>query len=225
MLPPETDRFWLTTAPDRGDSMKLPTLRTALNVMALLTPVAAAALVVPAAQAHFRLDAPSSWIAQDDKGDPQKMAPCGGTMADGGTRTGAVTDLQGGSELRLAITETVFHPGHYRVALARRINLLPPDPVAVMKETDRGPRSDHGVIDPAPQPPVLVDGLWKNQERRLGPLETTLTLPNVDCEGCVLQILQFMENHPGFREGGFSYHHCAIVNITADPSKPLASGW
>jgi len=41
----------------------------------------------------------------------------------------------------------------------------------------------------------------------------------------VLQILQFMENHPGFREGGFSYHHCAIVNITADPSKPLASGW
>jgi hypothetical protein len=23
------------------------------------------------------------------------------------------------------------------------------------------------------------------------------------------------------REGGFSYHHCAVLNITADPAKPL----
>jgi hypothetical protein len=22
------------------------------------------------------------------------------------------------------------------------------------------------------------------------------------------------------REGGFSYHHCAVLNITADPAKP-----
>lgn len=203
----------------------LPSAMSAYRVLSAFAAFTALALPAAPAAAHFRLEAPASWIAQDDKGDPQKMAPCGGTMADGGTRTGVVTDLQGGSELRLAITETVFHPGHYRVALARRINLLPPDPVAVMKETERGPRSDHGIIDPSPQPPVLVDGLWQNQERRTGPLETTVTLPNIDCEGCVLQILQFMENHPGFREGGFSYHHCAIVNLKRDPAKPLASGW
>jgi hypothetical protein len=29
-----------------------------------------------------------------------------------------------------------------------------------------------------------------------------------------------MMEHPGFREGGFSYHHCAVLNITADPAKP-----
>ncbi len=182
-------------------------------------------LVALDAQAHFFLVSPASWIEQDEQGDPQKMAPCGGTMADGGIRTGAVTDVQGGSMLRLAINETVFHPGHYRVALARRINLLPEDPAAVMKETDKGPRSDHAEIDKNPQPPVLVDGLWQNQERRTGPIETEIKIPNIDCEGCVLQVIQFMEGHPGVREGGFSYHHCAVVNITADKSAPLDANW
>ena len=197
--------------------MKKNTLQAAL----LLT----LGLVALDAQAHFFLVSPASWIEQDEQGDPQKMAPCGGTMADGGIRTGAVTDVQGGSMLRLAINETVFHPGHYRVALARRINLLPEDPAAVMKETDKGPRSDHAEIDKNPQPPVLVDGLWQNQERRTGPIETEIKIPNIDCEGCVLQVIQFMEGHPGVREGGFSYHHCAVVNITADKSAPLDANW
>jgi hypothetical protein len=177
------------------------------------------------AKAHFMLDFPTSWIEQDEQGDPQKMAPCGGTMADGGTRTGAVTEVQGGSMMRLAIVETVFHPGHYRVALARRINLLPDDPVAIMKETDKGPRSDHAEIDPDPKPPVLMDGLWQNQEKRTGPIETEIQIPNIDCEGCVLQVIQFMESHPGVREGGFSYHHCAVLNIKADMSKPIDDTW
>lgn len=182
-------------------------------------------LVAADAQAHFFLVSPASWIEQDEQGDPQKMAPCGGSMADGGTRTGAVTDVQGGSMLRLAINETVYHPGHYRVALARRINLLPGDPVAVMQETDKGPRSDHAEIAADPKPPVLVDGLWQNHERRTGPIETEIRIPNIDCEGCVLQVIQFMESHPGVREGGFSYHHCAVLNITADANSPVDSSW
>jgi hypothetical protein len=187
--------------------------------------IAALTLTSAIAQAHFKLDAPASWIAQDDKGDPQKMAPCGGTMTDGGTRTGAVTEMKGGSMLPLTVTETVFHPGHYRVALARRINLLPGDPEAVLKQTDKGMISDHGVIDPNPKAPVLVDGLWPSKVRRNSPLETKVHIPNIDCESCVLQVIQFMENHPGFREGGYSYHHCAIVNIKADAALPVESGW
>lgn len=177
------------------------------------------------AQAHFLLEAPASWIEQDEMGDPQKLAPCGGTLADGGTRTGVVTDVQGGSMTPLAIIETVYHPGHYRVALARRMNLLPADPPAVMQTTENGPRSDYAAIDPTPRPPLLMDGLWQNHERRTGLLETEIRIPNIDCEGCVLQIIQFMEAHPGVREGGFSYHHCALLNIKADTSQPLASGW
>lgn len=197
-------------------------MKTALLQTGIALALGAAPL---AASAHFLLEAPASWIEQDERGDPQKMAPCGGTLADGGTRTGAVTEVRGGAPLRLAINETIYHPGHYRVALARRINDLPADPPAVMKETDNGPRSDHAPIDANPSPPVLVDGLWQNQERRTGPLETEIRMPNIDCEGCFLQIIQFMENHPGVREGGFSYHHCAVLNITADDGRPLDSGW
>ena len=186
---------------------------------------AALGLVTLGAQAHFRLESPASWIEQDDKGDPQKMAPCGGTMADGGTRTGIVTEVVGGSMLRIAIDETVFHPGHYRVALARRINLLPGDPEAVLKDMENGLRSDYAIIAEPALPPVLQDGLWQNQVRRTGPQETEVRIPNFDCEGCVMQVLQFMEEHPGFREGGFSYHHCAILNIKADASLPMDSGW
>jgi hypothetical protein len=182
-------------------------------------------LVSASALAHFKLDAPASWIAQDDKGDPQKMAPCGGSMADGGTRTGAVTEVQGGGMLKLAVTETVFHPGHYRIALARRINLLPEDPVAVLKQTENGMRSDHGVIEQNPKAPVLLDGFWATKEKRTGQLTTELRMPNIDCQGCVLQVLQFMENHPGVREGGYSYHHCAIVNIKANAAVPADTGW
>jgi hypothetical protein len=123
--------------------------------------------------------------------------------------------------LPVAINETVYHPGHYRVALARRINLLPADPTAVMKETENGPRSDHTAIDASPKAPVLLDGLWENHEQRTGPLATEIRIPNIDCEGCILQVMQYMENHPGVREGGFSYHHCAVLNITADKNSPL----
>lgn len=197
--------------------MKSSTLRTGLMI--------AMGLGAVDAKAHFFLESPASWIAQDERGDPQKMAPCGGTVADGGTRTDAVTAVQGGSMLRVAINETVYHPGHYRIALARRINWLPGDPEAVMKDTENGPRSDYAAIAAEPTAPVLVDGLWMNQERRTGPQETEVRIPNIDCEGCFLQIIQFMEEHPGFREGGFSYHHCAVLNITADTSLPLDTGW
>lgn len=197
-------------------------MKTGLNKLALATALTAIAF---SAHAHFKLQSPASWILEDERGDPQKMAPCGGTVADGGTRSGIVTDVTGGSMQPLAIEETIYHPGHYRVSLARRINWLPGDTEAVMKDTENGPRSDYFPVSGNPLPPVLLDGLWANQERRTGPLETEIRIPNIDCEGCFLQVVQFMEEHPGFREGGFTYHHCAIINITADPALPMDEGW
>ena len=31
-------------------------------------------------QAHFKLLEPASWLIEDDRGDPQKAGPCGGTL-------------------------------------------------------------------------------------------------------------------------------------------------
>jgi len=184
-------------------------------------PVAAlAAVIAPAVNAHFKLLEPASWLVEDDKGDPQKLAPCGGTLANPGTATSAVTAVTGGQKLKIVVEETVYHPGHYRIALARKRNLLPQDPVATMKDTERGPRSASGHVEANPQPPLLVDGLWMHHEKPTTNWETEITIPNITCEGCQLQVIEFMEEHPGVREGGFSYHHCAVLNITADPAKP-----
>ncbi len=59
------------------------------------------ALVPLAANAHFRLLAPASWIEENALGDPQKAAPCGGTNADYGKPTYAVTDVKGGTALHV----------------------------------------------------------------------------------------------------------------------------
>lgn len=187
--------------------------------------LAAAGLAATAAHAHFKLVEPASWIEEDDRGDPQKIAPCGGSVADGGTRTGAVTQVRGGDMLRLVVEETIYHPGHFRVSLARRINWLPGSPEPEMKDTEQGPRSASFPIDADPRPPVLIDGLWENYERRTGMLETEIRIPNMDCEQCFLQVVQFMLEHPGVREGGFTYHHCAILEISANEELPLDTGW
>jgi hypothetical protein len=189
------------------------------NSIVVLSVAVLGALAVPTAHAHFRLLEPTPSLVQNEKGDPQKLAPCGGTSANPGTPSNAVTAVTGGQKLKIVAEETVFHPGHYRIALARKADLLPTDPVATMHDTERGPRSLSAVIITDPKPPFLVDGLWPHTEKTMAKWETEIAVPNINCAGCQLQVIQFMAEH-GLGEGGFSYHHCAVLNITADPTKP-----
>jgi hypothetical protein len=179
-----------------------------------------------AVSAHFRLLEPSSWIVEDERGDPQKAGPCGGTNTDYGRPTYAVTKVTGGQKLHVKAIETIYHPGHYRIALAVNSPLdLPVDPEATTTPTDRGPRSVSAkIMDPA-KPPIIVDGLWPHTAKVDGPLETDITVPNISCTRCTLQILQFMAEHAVNNPGNFSYHHCAVLQITPDPKKPIDDAW
>ena len=41
-----------------------------------------------------------------------------------------------------------------------------------------------------------------------------VTLPDdINCEGCILQVIQFMSNHGLNDPGGCYYHHCAELAI------------
>jgi hypothetical protein len=135
----------------------------------------------------------------------------------------------GGQKLHIKIQETIYHPGHYRVALAvNSPTELPPDPVVTTKESDRGPQSVSAAIQNPTQIPVLADGLFVHSTRPTGtmaPFETDIQLPNINCKKCTLQIVQFMAEHGFNNPGGYSYHHCADIQITADRSKPLDQGW
>ena len=187
-----------------------------------------AALAIPAAgSAHFILEAPASWIQENQLGDPQKMGPCGGTSAVAGTPTGAVTEVVGGAAIHIKVKETIYHPGHFRVALAVLDRAeLPADPEDVTKEGPRGPISVSGKVDPNPKPPVLVDGLWDHHDPKFGKeWETDVKLPNINCDHCSLQVIQFMEEHGINKDGRFTYHHCADLKITANPKLPIDKTW
>lgn len=184
-------------------------------------------LVPVTADAHFRLLAPASWIEENQLGDPQKAAPCGGTNTDYGKPTWAVTDVTGGSLLHVKLQETVYHPGHYRIALAvNSPTELPVDPVAQTMTDDKGRVMSVSapVMDPV-APPVLADGLFSHDDHVMHTFETDVRIPNINCKHCTLQVMQFMEQHPVNNPGGFSYHHCAVLHVTADPKKPLDAGW
>jgi len=189
--------------------------------------------VAAEADAHFVLVSPAPSIVQNRLGDPQKVAPCGGvsanpgrgTPANPGVPSGAVTDIKGGSSFHVLLSETVFHPGHYRVALAKSAANLPPDPKVTTRDSDRGPWSVSAEIQSPAVPPLLADGLFAHTERPTGLVEADITIPNVNCRNCVLQVIQFMADHGKNPDGDFSYHHCATVNITADAAKPIDAAW
>jgi len=191
--------------------------------------VTALAVVTQSASAHFKLLEPASWLMESDRGDPQKAGPCGGSNTDWGKPSYVVTKVTGGQKLHLKVQETVYHPGHYRVSLAvNSPTELPPDPQTTTKDSERGPMSISAAIQNPPPIPVLADGLFVHSTRPTGqmePFETDVQIPNINCKKCTLQVVQFMAEHAFNNPGGYSYHHCAEVQITADRTKPLDKGW
>jgi Lytic polysaccharide mono-oxygenase, cellulose-degrading len=193
---------------------------------ALFLAVVTASVTTTATDAHFKLIEPASWIVENERGDPQKAAPCGADAK--AEMSKALTPVKGGSLLHLKLVETIYHPGHYRVALAvNSREELPPDPMTFERTTEKGPRSVWGVIQSPPQLPVLADGLFPHYTRPASPqtYEADIRLPNITCARCILQVIQFMADHAYNQPGGYSYHHCAELQITADSEKPLDKGW
>jgi len=195
----------------------------------MLVLITAVAITAQSTFAHFKLLAPASWLIENDRGDPQKSGPCGGSNTDWGKPSYTISKVMGGQKLHIKVQETVYHPGHYRVALAvNSPNELPPDPQVSTKDSERGPLSISAMIQNTPPIPVLADGLFVHSTRPAGtmePFETDVLLPNINCRNCTLQVVQFMAEHAFNNPGGYTYHHCANLQITADAAKPLDKGW
>ena len=190
----------------------------------LLLAAAALSVAAPFTQAHFKLLEPASWIEEDRRGDPQKATPCGGIMENPGKPTGTITRVQGGDKLHIKMLETVFHPGFYRIALAVNSRAeLPKDPAAQTEPSSTGPRSVSGSIQYPALPPVIADGLFAHTSPLDKEFEMDIDLPNISCTKCTLQIVEFMAAHGLNKEGEYSYHHCADLNIRANPYKPIDS--
>jgi len=169
--------------------------------------VALVVLVARTGAAHFVLQSPASWRVQDADGNPQKTGPCGdeGTAAP----SGVVTAFAPGDTVTIAIDETIFHPGHYRVALAvADRSELPAEPPVTPGDTACGSVP----VAMPPTFPVLADGVLPHTAPFPGPRFIQVTLPSdVACARCTLQVLEFMSDHPA----PCFYHHCADISIAA----------
>ena len=190
--------------------------------------IAAVFVAIPAAvSAHFLLLEPNGQLVENQLGDPQKLGPCGGTSKDPGTPTNLVNMARGGDMLKIRVRETIYHPGHYRVALAvKDRSELPADPDIMTRDTPKGPYSVSAKIADA-KAPIIADGLFVHTTPPKPGEEftTSVRLPNINCDKCIIQVAEFMAEHPRNADGDFTYHHCATFKITANPKLPIDTSW
>jgi len=188
--------------------------------------LAAVLLVIAAsgvADAHFTLMMPAAYSKQDNFGLPEKSPPCG--QADPGTPIQYLPDettFAAGSTITIMVDENIFHPGHYRVAVADSEAMLPADP-----HVTSAPGTPCGTadIETTPVLPVIADNLMVHTSSFSSPQSVQVTLPpDLTCAHCLLQVVEFMSDHPLNNPGGCFYHHCARVSITnggVDAPPPL----
>jgi hypothetical protein len=192
-------------------------------ILALSVPMLS--LAAPAS-AHFNLTMPPS-IAKSTEGG-KGAPPCGPDTA----TTGTITDATGGQALMLHIDEFVGHKGYYRFALAlKSVSEFPTDDVV---------RDSNGMVLPILGPgmsatadyenpakfPVIADHMFVHTNTIVQSFPSTavpgqVILPNLNCDKCILQVDEFMAEHPSNGVAGYMYHHCAFLKITADPNMPI----
>lgn len=171
--------------------------------MPLRRAIAAAALLcaLPAG-AHVRLLSPASRY-----GDEMKFGPCGRL---GGVRSANVSTFAPGAVITVSFDELIDHPGYYRIAFdpSGDLALAPPtwdpgsstwsNPAGVQVLADRIPDAAGGLTRAALQ----------------------VTLPDVECDGCTLQLIQVMTDKPPFDGLDDFYFQCADLLLARAPGGP-----
>jgi MYXO-CTERM domain-containing protein len=202
---------------------------TARRLFPLLAASAIGVLAPAPADAHYHLDAPTSWMSQDpvSNGGPQKNGPCGvvpGTNAGEvpGTPTGIVNGFPPGQPISVTVTSTIDHPGWYRIALvpgpsSTQTGASLPEPVP-QAGTDCTPAIMTNPVW-SPTQHVLADGLglppgagptFLQSGTKTFPVSIPQSAGCTSARPCSLQVIMVMTDHlPGM----CYYHHCADVSV------------
>jgi uncharacterized protein (TIGR03382 family) len=169
--------------------------------MRLAAPASLALLIVTVsavddASAHITLTSPAP------RAEAQKIGPCG---ASGSARGTKVTAYRPGDTITVEWDETVDHPGHFRIAFDDDGNDSFRDPS----------RPDDGFAQ------TLVDQI---QDRSGGGhYKQQVTLPNISCTNCTLQLIQVMTTTVPYNS---FYFQCAdlMLGDGADPGPDPGDG-
>ncbi len=102
----------------------------------------------------------------------------------------------------------VEHPSYFRIA----VDLEGDDSFSERASTPADPASD-APAELAPGDGELILDYVDNSNGGLEHVERVVTLPNVECDGCTLQLIQFSYGVPLERS---TYHQCADLVLSAD---------
>jgi hypothetical protein len=162
---------------------------------AVIPPFLAAAMISAAAEAHIRLDLPKGRYLNDpQQNTKQKQGPCGVTNDTRTTKADLITTFEPGEMITVEWTETVNHPGHFRIAFSEKGQVFPAP-----------------TLDPMPVGgQILADDIADDKSG--GEFSHAVTLPNVSCDTCTLQLIQVMS------DSGDYYFQCADLVLKASGS-------
>ncbi|MEO8601239.1 MAG: SCE4755 family polysaccharide monooxygenase-like protein [bacterium] len=148
------------------------------------------------ASAHLALLAPVSRYGEN----VLKEGPCG---VSGGLRSEHITTLAPGAQLEVVWDEYVDHPGHFRIAFDADGDDDFVDPACLSGCTTRTPE-----IETYANASVLLDGIADTPQGGIS--RVLVTLPDVECERCTLQVIQVMYDKPPYASPGNDiYYQCA----------------
>lgn len=155
--------------------------------------------------AHFLVTAPARGASNPAGG------PCGVEGAEV-----EVIAASPGETITLGWTEYDGHPGYFRVSFSLDGEAFVPPPA----DTAATP-PDSSAADPSVFPQVLVDAVVAQGDLIPQQYSMEVTLPNVTCEGCRLQVMQ------ADAAGGGTYFQCVTLTLSeadppADPADPPA---
>mgnify|MGYP001587498416 CR=1 FL=1 len=138
------------------------------------------------ALAHLDLVTPVSRYGPD----VLKAGPCG---VEGGERSDNVTVFEPGQTIEIRWVEYIQHPGHYRIAFD--------------EDGDDDFEDPSTMTELYSNETVLLDGIEDTRELSY---QATVTLPDVTCDNCTLQVIQVMYDKPPYATPGNDiYYQCA----------------
>lgn len=171
--------------------------------------LASLALALPA-RAHICMEAPMSRVGPNcTQAAQQKPGPCGINTRS----TKYVTEFKPGETITVTLNETVNHDSHYRIAFN-------PNGAEFEDPTSKDDKDGK-------HPFVLLDGIVDEAAARQS---IKVTLPDMPCDNCTLQLIQVMYDKTanGFGNDDI-YYSCADIVLKGASSgivapKPMVDG-
>lgn len=136
-----------------------------------------------------------------------KSKPCGQSQ---NARTETVTEFSPGETITVEWDEFIHHPSYYRIAFD------------VDGDDDFTIRDDMDSIDPNTDDPELLEPIgdvvlaYVEDEPGAATYSVEVTLPNVTCETCTLQVIQFMYDKVNNNVDDEYYFQCADLALRGE---------